>query len=145
VFTAPATPYKFAAFIKPNPMYAISEAGFGLCLRESGTGKLISAGIRGFTTSTRTTVRKNTNPTSFASNVADSDIVPMAAGFFVRVGADGTLVTAEFSFDGVNWFTALSEAKATFFTTAPNEVGIVSMLNTTGLTVGASYLSLVQS
>lgn len=139
----PATPYTFTALLIPNPMFELSFQNFGLCLRESGTGKLISIHLEGLTTNTIMRIRKNTNPTTISSSFATSPLI-VPPFLFLRVGADGTNVTFEYGFDGRNFAMLLSEAKATFFTTAPDEVGLSAQNFNSGIDARCSYVSWVQ-
>lgn len=145
---APSTPYKFKTLMIPNPLWAAAgQAWMGLALRDAG-GKIISAVLRGNAggSSADLHVRKLNNTTSFNSDafVSPSVIVP-GPGIFIRIGDSGVTVTFEFSFDNINWLVGLSEARGTFFTTAPDAYGLLIRNATgSGLAVGASYLGLEQ-
>lgn len=138
-FTAPSTPYKFAFALLPNPGTA-ANFRLGAQLAEVGTNKIISISL---VEGPAVHVIKHNSATSFSSAPFQKTVGALGGPAFFRVGADGTNVTFEYSFDGLNWQTALSEAKATFFTTAPDRVGIIIM--STSSFVGASYLSMLQT
>lgn len=141
---APATPYKFATLMTPGPWY--NNTVYGLGLRESGTGKIciMGANISVSTALFATTIRKMTNATTLSSQVIEIVSTFPGKGIFLRVGADGTNVTYEYSFDSFNWITALSELKAAFFTTAPDEICITAASFLTGPTAATLFLSLEQ-
>jgi hypothetical protein len=145
--TAPSTPYKFSALLIPNPLWgSTGQAWMGLALRDSG-GKIIAAVIRGQASGNIDLhVRKLTNSNSFSADAYVSPSLTMHSnGIFIRVGDNGTNVTFEFSFDGFNWFTGLSETRGTFFTTGPNAYGLLIRNATgSGLPIGASFLGLTQ-
>lgn len=142
---APATPYKFAAALFPNPMFQVNFQLFGVCLRESGTGKVVSLLLECLTTGWQISQRKNTSPTVVSTTGTTGLQILFGPVLWLRVGADGTNITLEHSSDGLNYTTRLSEAKATFFTTAPDEVGIVGLNFNSTVTQGADYLAWVQT
>lgn len=91
----------------------------GIGFRESATGKLV-AGI--IDEGKNCGYIKYTNPTTFSSNGAYS-LYRSRQWFDFKLTYDGTTITIACSLDmGMHWVEKLSEAKATFFTTAPDEI-----------------------
>jgi len=120
---APSQPYTITAMLIPNCMFGNVE--FGVLLRESATGKLVIMGLRTPASDPRPlfSARKYNSETSFNSQSETGQVMAFGA-LFLRVGYNNTNVKLAYSMDGVNFTTRLEEAKATFFTTAPDEVGI---------------------
>ena len=116
--TAPGTPYTLVAGIctwATDNNYNRSGVGF----RESATGKLIAGVVdQGKTMG----YIKYNSPTSFSGNGSYLTVGARQFWFF-KLTYDGTTITISCSLDmGMSWYQLLSEPKATFFTTAPNEL-----------------------
>jgi len=116
---------------------------FGLGFRESSTGKLV---VLGFGTAgsfqTRLSVGKwtdhdtlSTDPNFTLDNrfLQTNDVVWMKAEY------DGTNIKLFVSLDGFEWIQIFSEAKATFLTTAPDQI-VWYGSNTQNSAAGASEL-----
>jgi len=125
-------------------MYLDNFTLMGLLLRESATGKLVQTAYQGQDpTALVYTFRRNSSPTAFVSSAATGALMP-ASPMFLRITYDGTTYTFYTSMDGLNWTGQLAEAKAAFFTTAPDQVGFF-IWNSCGTPVGASIISWVQT
>jgi hypothetical protein len=129
--SAPATPYHVIVFLTLTPNYIVNgEMDAGITLRESATGKLMQLAIRFsalLTDSNQSVyVHKWTNATTFSSSAVeelDGMDALAATGVWLRIGDDGVNVTFDASADGARWRQLFSEARGTFFTTAPDQVG----------------------
>lgn len=126
--TAPATPYTITAAFIPNNLRTTSGAGVymyeGLAFRETATSKLESwfvvtnpfaSGGLWLSVSTWTSA------TALSAELARY----YSAGkqiWWLRINADGTNLKYYLSSDGVHFHLYISRAKATFFTTAPDQV-----------------------
>ena len=116
-----------------------NDGDLGIVLRESATGKLITAAISSGTGSTGTAtlhVNRWTNFTTFSATTACGASIgtyPLAISVSVASGATG-LITIQFSTDGGFSFpnTCYSAAKNSFFTTGPDNIGIQVNNNTSG-------------
>ena len=109
----------------------------GFVLREAATGKLRLYGLR-FDASLKFQRLHYTNPTTFSA--LDNGIacpIPFAAyqrTWDLRLVNNGTNISCECSPDGgINWFTFINEAKATFM--VPDQIGIYT---DRGATYGSS-------
>lgn len=100
------------------------SAGFMHCFvgfRESATGKLLLCGPQFFNGAADTLVRRYDSPTSLNATQFDQGIfMPGADAYWAKLEDDGT--NLHFSVgDGSNWILTYSEARAAFFTTAPDQ------------------------
>ena len=88
-----------------------------------------------------------TNETSPIANVLTQQVHQIATPTFLRISYDGTNMTYSYSFDGINFVSLGSRAKATFFTTAPDEIGYSVNIASSGGTqpMRASFISWIQS
>jgi hypothetical protein len=124
--TAPATPYTAKLL---NYSTATINGSFMtyIALRESATGKIITlgwwldGGVMGKVIGVKLTDPTNTGTfTGYVGNGTGAT----SSGFTLYAGNDGANIFTKYSNDGVVPQTALSEAKNTFFTTAPDQIGI---------------------
>ena len=144
--TAPSTPYKFASKVVPNSIFQVDFHLMGICLRENATGKVCVMLVQSGSGASVFSVRKNTDSTHNSSATVSANLPPTIGGpYYFRVGNNGTNVTYEYSMDGFNYTTLLSETKGTFFTTAPDQVGIAAAAMNVTVGCGVSYYSWVQS
>jgi hypothetical protein len=138
VTSAPSTPYKLTAGI--DFTFAITNYfNHGFCLRESATGKILGVFLNSNgATSPAVAIywAKWTNPSTISTNGSVVSVNGTAGRNLVfRVANDGTNVSVGFSVDGgQTFYTLLSEAKATFFTTAPDQYGVMMNKNNSVLT-----------
>jgi hypothetical protein len=125
--SAPGTPYTLTAAL----MFQLHNVDFqiaGIAFRENATGKLTSWGVlyeAGGALISRE-VRHWSSATSH--NVPSSSIKNLSAGSglqHLRMRFDGTDLFYDWSVDGERWIQQYTEAKAAFFTTAPDEIGFL--------------------
>jgi hypothetical protein len=143
--TAPATPWKRATKMVPNPMFQLDFQLAGMCLRESSTGKIMSVFLQAQASGGNNTfisMRKNTNPTTFSSAAASNSIPSAAPPIFFRVGDDGVNVSLEYSFDGFFYTSFVNELRGAFFTVGPDQFGISGLNLNSTVSLSVSYLSL---
>ena len=100
----------------------------GICFRESGTGKIIAI----FINSNKTLqVNKYTNTDTFASSpITSGSLIYFPMPIFLRL-LNAATISFQYSVDGAEYVTLFSEAKATFFTVGPDQVGYFSDSGTT--------------
>ena len=125
VKSAPATPYKITVgFLAQNPIYTSSYATpqFGVCWRESGSGKLLTYGWGSNNYPLYFLYAQWTNPTTISGGVFSYGTPPQAP-YWVRFGDDGTNRTVDVSSDGFNWVPVQTPQGRTVFCTA-DQVGI---------------------
>jgi hypothetical protein len=129
--STPATPFT-ATFVVRWQAYNTNFFNHGVCLYETGTGKVITLGP---TNGSILRLGKWSSTTTLSTNADYPGWAPDFPVWF-QVGDDGTNITLKYSVDGVygKWYTALSEAKATFFTTAPDAYGFFFHKNNSSLT-----------
>lgn len=122
--TAPSAPYTITMGYIPNLLLQNYHTG-GVVLRESGTGKIMIAGL-GWNGALQPRVYAFTNATtygSFNTPTPASTWFSQGAVHWIRVNRTGSTLTWYWTQDGIHWRTLLSEAMTTHFTTAPDEVG----------------------
>lgn len=117
----------------PNIAAGSTLVPFGICMRESSTGKMLTFMIEYDPANTvanfgtwfleRSLWSNNTTITSSA----DYDFINPNAPLFLRIRRSGSNMLCETSADNVNWNTVNSVATTTAFTTAPDQVGIVGV------------------
>jgi hypothetical protein len=127
VETAPSTPYKLTVLMLPA-LHDSSYQWAGICFRESGTGRLVTigsvfegigGGAAGFVNWS-----KWTNATTQFGSAQDRKTQCHSGPIWFEIEADGTNIKLRWGMDGENWMDEYSEAKNTFFTTAPDEIGL---------------------
>jgi hypothetical protein len=127
VKSAPATPYKITVgFLAQNPIYinSYSIPQFGVCWRESSSGKLLTYGWGSNNYPLYFMYAQWTDPSTlstgqFGGGYGASPIAP----YWVRFGDDGTYRTVDISSDGFNWVPIQPPQARTAFCT-PNQVGV---------------------
>jgi hypothetical protein len=100
----------------------------GLILYESATGKAVAIHFKtgAGRLDGRFAVRKNTSLTAFSAEAFASAYVFITAGiFYVRAAITATQYALSYSYDGLYFHAALTENKNAFFTTGPDQVGIM--------------------
>lgn len=123
------------------------EANFneiGLCFRESGTGKVWALCRQLSGTANAIGLRKGTQPTTFTSIDPTPRLGVLPSQWFFQIQYNGTDVIARYSSDGVTFPLFVTEQKTSFFTTAPDEVGLY-MANSSGFSTNMSILSWKQA
>lgn len=124
VKTAPATPYTLTALLLPS-IVGVSHNYAGVAFRESSSGKLELFNLA-FSTVPRFWILKLYSPTDTLPSIEylhAPEVNVSASGIWFRLGFDGTTLTFSFSLDGQNFLQVFSEAKASFFTSAPDQIG----------------------
>ncbi len=103
------------------------DSSCGIGLRESGTSKLMNVIIghdSGDPGETQFLVQKWTNETSFSANELSHKSISYSNIYWFEVEDNNTTIFFRISTDGVNYYELFSEARGTFFTTAPNQFTI---------------------
>lgn len=125
VATAPAIPFDAKCLVSLLNVCGGFRAG--ICFREAATGKFLTLSSGGGSTSDPFfTISRWTNATTFSTQPAtfNPTIAVFSNGCWLRAVHDGTNITFHLSPDGFNWIQYYTEAKAAFFTTEPDQVGI---------------------
>lgn len=143
VRTAPATTYSVIAAFQHCGLGETSSAqNFGLCLRQSTSGKFygLAYGANGSGANAfASAVYKFTNATTFSTNLlARTSNLHRMPYLWMKMTDDGTNLLFSMSSDGVNWIQIASEARGSFMTlnggvTGPDQVGFY--LNNHGTTL----------
>lgn len=130
VKAAPATPWTLlVAILHKHGNNGVIAAGVtgefsGLVLRESSTGKLITLGMGGIDSGNLGIVSQRLNsPTSFNGNQATTYWQFTPGVSWLRIIDDGTDLTWEVSYDGVEFVEIKKEPRLTFLTVGPNQIG----------------------
>jgi hypothetical protein len=122
--------------------------GGGICMRESGTGKVFTVTPIVYN-STTAPVAPGTifieagywaSPTSRTSSTT-IDLPTTNAPIFVRILRSGSNILAQVSTDNTNWTTFRTVATTTAFTTAPDQAGLCGIEVGTADTVSFDVLS----
>ncbi len=148
--TAPATPWTVTAYVIPSITTPTTSTLFpisGIALRESGTGKIYNFAVQitrtaSDYTATRIDISHWASATSFGAS--DGDWVfgfQGQAGIWLKVGDDGTNLSYAISSDGVNFSTLTTIARGAYFSSAPDQVGILANTNDSAANVITTVLS----
>jgi hypothetical protein len=130
---APATPYRAQALVKimPGASYARSFAGF-----YDGTNKVQMICADGFGGSAPIIDTLSYSTPSAGSATSYGTVVPiqMPDTIWLGVANDGTTIYFEYSYDGVNWVTQYSIAKASGYlgSSGYSNIGVFTAAYTTG-------------
>lgn len=106
---------------------------FGIMMRESGTGKMLSLTFTLAHASTGNPIQFEYNVwsanTTRTTNTVFSSVGSADAGspLFLRIRRSGATMFAEYSRNRISWTTVNSVATTTAFTTAPDQAGIATM------------------
>jgi len=125
VKTVPSTPYTITALFIPAFNSLKPFISWGLCWRDSASGKIVTFDVLGASTvSLGNTIRssKFNSATAFSADYFSRQ-ANTAGGLWLRIADDGSFRTVSVGYDGVN-FTALGSTTHADFIT-PNQVGIV--------------------
>jgi hypothetical protein len=125
VQTAPAPPYEFTvAMLVQNPLYAGSwQIGqFGICWRESASGKLLTFGWGSNNYPLNFSYAQWTNPTTLSASQFTVQ-APLHHLFWIRFADDGTNRTVKVSGDGANFEQVCAPQSRTLFCTA-DQIGV---------------------
>ena len=120
-----STPYTFTAKIYYGGTATANTLPF-LGFRESATGKIVAAGVQtqNSSTSGRLLVDKRTAATAAGTYPITGGTATATNAIWFQAQNDGTNTNYKWSPDGLpnDYITLLSEAKATYFTTGPDQV-----------------------
>ena len=125
VKAAPQTPYDITvAMLAVNPLYNSSSTigQFGVCWRESGSGKLLTYGWGTTNYPLTFSYSQWTNQTTLSGNIFQYS-APMISPLWVRFSDDGTNRMVKVSSDGFNWEPVQAVQGRTVFLTA-DQVGV---------------------
>ncbi len=132
--TAPTAPWTATTLIAAFTGAADNHRA-GILMRENATGKLLSISTGGGATSNAgIAVDRWNSATSFNAQPKATNIPVQnfQSGLWLRAVYDSTNVKFFFSPDGFIWSEYYSESKTSFFTTAPDEVGLFINVEGTG-------------
>jgi hypothetical protein len=133
VKTAPSTPYEITvAMLALSPPYttATAMAQYGVCWRESGSGKLLLYGWGMASYPTTFNYTQMTNPTTVSTNVLQASIAAYGP-CWIRFADDGVNRTVKVSWDGFNFVPVAAAQGRTVFLTA-DQVGVFANSYKTG-------------
>jgi len=125
VKAAPGTPYEITvAMMALSPAYtsASAMAQYGICWRESGSGKLLLYGPWMASYPTTFNYTQMTGPTAVSSNILQLSM-PAQSIVWIRFSDDGTNRTVKISMDGFNFEPVAAPQGRTTFLTA-DQVGV---------------------
>jgi hypothetical protein len=126
VKSAPGTPYEITvAFLAQSPLYLNSYAvpQFGVCWRESGSGKLLTYGWGMNNYPLYFQYAQWTNPTTLSGSGVFQYGTPVISPFWIRFSDDGTYRNVKISCDGFNFAPVQPPQGRTVFCTA-DQVGV---------------------
>lgn len=121
--TAPATPYTLTVLLQAD-LYPADFLMVAIGFRESGTGKLevleqvYSAAGGGFVLA----VENYAGPTTFHATRAFFNISNIGLPIWMRLVADGTNISFQWSTSGFGFQTIAQVAKNNYFTTGPDQI-----------------------
>lgn len=118
-------------------------ATVGAIWRESGTGKLEVIGIS-FNSTAALFIGKYTNATTFSTTALSTpwDVTAPARYMTFKMADDGVNLTYSYSADGVNFAQLFQEARGSFFTTAPNQIGVFCNANNASFGDSITFVSI---
>lgn len=123
VKTAPATPYTITAYFNPSFIQYKPFLSFGLCFRDSASGKFHLFDFVGVTTlalGSQMRSTKFTNATTFSADYINRHMLPLS---WLRITDDGANRICSFGTDGEHWIQFHSIGRTDFLTA--NQVGFV--------------------
>lgn len=141
---SPASNYT-AVFVIDDIYPATTQAGYwgyGVCLRDSASGKLITLGIgdaQSGSSAVNLVARSWTNPTTLASDYATAT-PPARYPRYWSISDNGTSHAFAYSFNGKDWETLWSQLRTAFMTA--NQIGFWVWDSTAGVTMKVRLRSL---
>jgi len=133
VKTAPGTPYEITvAMLALSPSYttATAIAQYGVCWRESGSGKLLLYGPGIGSYPCYFDYTQMTSATAVSSNILQASL-PQNGLVWIRFADDGTYRTVKVSGNGCDWeLVAAAQTRTTFLTA--DQVGVFANSYKTG-------------
>lgn len=135
--SAPSTPYTITGAITGCSAGNSGYPFWGLCFRESGTGKIVGLQVNcnmGTPGALAYQVQYWSSPTTFSSTPWNGGLNNIAhcPVLWLRIKADGTNLIYYISVDGQHWNQVYTHAKNAIFTTSPDEVGFFAGSNGAG-------------
>lgn len=142
LIAAPGTPYTIKALLRMRLASALAGQYAGLCFSDGTKIQIWYVGGGGALQAV-----KFTSATAFSGVGPVNTTVLGQAGLPTWLGLtdDGTDLHFLLSVDGVNWITYGSEARGTFFTTAPSHVGFFANVDGSAGAFDLSLISWLQS
>lgn len=127
--TAPSTPWTciILGFMGPGMIAGATDTA-GIMCRESSSSKIET--FRWLPGTGKVTARY-TNATTFNTSFGTTQDIAYN-WFWLRLDDDGTNLTWYHGVNGVNWKQHVSQARNTFFTSGPDQVGFFCQANSTG-------------
>jgi hypothetical protein len=125
VKNVPSTPYEITVgmlALSPSYVSASTIAQYGICWRESGSGKLLTYGVGMTSYPTSFSYSQWTNPTTLSANQFQYSI-PGYGPCWIRFADDGTYRTVKVSMDGFNFVRVAAAQSRTVFLTA-DQIGV---------------------
>lgn len=122
--SAPGTPYSVIVAMDgflPDPS---QFSYFGLGFRQSTTGHISLLCLAMGSGAQHLAVYHLTNPNTNTSDLVSRFLVTFGTPKWFKVTDDGTNLTYYVSHNGIDWLQIGQEARGTFFTTAPDQVGV---------------------
>ena len=126
--SAPSAPWTLIAAVKLFHVGggASTNNQLGICIRESGTGKIYSIAMNRQNGATmRFAIDKWTSATNYSSTpFLNNNPIFFSDILWVKVVDNNTNIVISVSNDGVEWVQILSESRTTFMAGGPNQIGI---------------------
>lgn len=139
----PSAEWTATAFLIPEIAPQNVQA-CGLCLRESGTGKLevLSIGYNSIVSKSFMATAKYTNINTLSANRTLWDgYTAISPGRWFRVSCDGTNIRWWVSTTGRTWRVIETFAQSNFLTTAANRIGFFALSDSAATEAGVTLLS----
>lgn len=143
VRSIPSTPFTITVLLMPNLAYVQYTNMCGVIFYESGSGKSVTAGIQmagsGYTGTVFPYLGAWNSNTSYNTSVASPvSSYNSAAPLVVKVTDSGTTISYSYSSDKLNFISIGAATIATYFTSAPNEIGMTMDSNSNNFGTGAT-------
>jgi len=121
--SAPTAPWVFIGHFMFGLGYDTTSDWGSFMIRESASSKFYSCRFGPFGGTNSLLIQAFTSPTSGATNYS---LLPMSENrIWYKIEDDNTDLTFSHSWDGVNWHEVFSHARGTFFTTGPDQIGLI--------------------
>jgi hypothetical protein len=143
VKSTPSTPYTITAALQGEIFGGIANNGFGMVLRESGSGKLITIIFQGEGSGQILYVAKWTNATTFSAAYLGGSNWYMQPPRFFRIADNGTNRSYSVSYNGQQFYTLVSGQSRTDFLTA-DQIGFFANSQNATWPANALLLSWVE-
>lgn len=137
--STPTAPFSTTACFFPGVTNHVSDGigQTGLAFRESSSSKLYTFAVQGDKT---LRVLKFTNSTTFSADLLAAINWNFNSPLWMKIGDDNTDLTFAISQDGVNFIEVASEARGTFFTTAPDQIGVFGNTNSASMQAASTLV-----